>query len=66
MGAFGWLVTPIPGKLVGWIWLYNIGWMFVLGAARFTTERFAEFRTARHMKSIAVTTQPPHPAATPP
>ena len=48
--AFGWLVTPISWALTGRIWLYNIGWMFVLGAARVA-------------KSIALVTHALRPAA---
>ena len=44
------LVTPICWALTGRIWLYNIGWMFVLGAARVA-------------KSIALVTHALRPAA---
>lgn len=54
MCALGWLVEPIPWRLVGWVWVYNIVWMFVLGAVRIVTERFAVYRTVRHVKSTAL------------
>jgi hypothetical protein len=41
MCGFGWLVPPIPWSLIGWVWVYNIAWMFVLGGVRLLTERFA-------------------------
>ena len=34
MCGFGWLVPAIPWPLIGWVWVYNIAWMFVLGAVR--------------------------------
>jgi hypothetical protein len=30
MAAFGWLVTPISWVLIGFIWLYNLVWLFVI------------------------------------
>ena len=30
MAAFGWLVTPISWGLIGFIWLYNLVWLFVI------------------------------------
>jgi H+-transporting ATPase len=30
MAAFGWLVTPISWGLIGFIWLYNLAWLFVI------------------------------------
>jgi H+-transporting ATPase len=51
MCGFGWLVPAIPWSLIGWIWVYNIAWMFVLGAVRLIAERFATYRTARQARS---------------
>jgi len=28
MAAFGWLVEPISWSLIGFIWLYNLVWLF--------------------------------------
>src|SRR5262249_8272491 len=47
MCGLGCLVPPIPWTLIGWVWLYNIAWMFVLGGVRLLSERFAAYRTAR-------------------
>ena len=30
IAAFGWLVTPISWGLIGFIWLYNLAWLFVI------------------------------------
>jgi H+-transporting ATPase len=58
MCAFGWLVPAIPWTLIGWVWAYNIAWMFVLGGVRITTERFATYRTARQARSVRIVNQP--------
>ena len=57
MCALGWLVEPISWTLIAWIWAYNLVWMFLLGAVRLETERYIDFRTARHMKSLEVVNQ---------
>jgi H+-transporting ATPase len=54
MCAFGWLVAPIPWKLIGWVWAYNLAWTFVLGGVRLIAERFADYRTARQVLSADV------------
>jgi len=57
MCAFGWLVEPISLKLIAWIWGYNLVWMFLLGAIRLITERFVDYRTARHIRSLELVNQ---------
>jgi len=57
MCGFGWLVPAIPWTLIGWVWLYNIAWMFVLGGVRLLTERFAAYRTARQARSMQIVNQ---------
>jgi len=57
MCGFGWLVPPIPWTLIGWVWLYNIAWMFVLGGVRLLSERFAAYRTTRQEKSMHIVNQ---------
>jgi H+-transporting ATPase len=57
MCGSGWVVPQIPWWLVGWVWAYNLAWMLVLGGVRLMTERFATYRTARHMKSAALVNQ---------
>ena len=66
MCGFGWLVPAIPWKLIGWVWVYLIAWLFVLGSARLIYDHFASYRTARHLKHAALVNQSlqPHiPAA---
>jgi H+-transporting ATPase len=60
MCGLGWLVPSIAWSLIGWVWLYNIAWMFVLGAVRLITERFATYRTARQVKSTNLVNRPLH------
>ena len=57
MCGFGWLVPAIPWTLIGWVWLYNIAWMFVLGGVRLLSERFAAYRTARQARSMHIVNQ---------
>ena len=57
MCGFGWLVPSIPWTLIGWVWLYNIAWMFVLGGVRLLSERFAAYRTARQARSVHIVNQ---------
>ena len=57
MCGLGLLVPAIPWSLIGWIWAYNIAWMFVLGAARLITERFSAYHTARQAKSMQLVNQ---------
>jgi H+-transporting ATPase len=54
MCGFGWLVTPIPWKLIAWVWAYSLGWMLLLGGTRIVTELFFDHGTARHIKSVAI------------
>ena len=56
--AFGWLVPAITWTLIGWVWLYNILWMFLLCGIRLITERFATYRMARFQRSASVVNQP--------
>ena len=65
MCGFGWLVPSIPWSLIGWVWVYNIAWMFVLGGVRLLTERFAAYRTARQTRSVHLVSQSlqPHMAS---
>jgi H+-transporting ATPase len=57
MCGFGWVVEPIAWRLIGWVWGYNLAWMFVLGSVKLITEQFAAYRTARHIKSVGLVDQ---------
>jgi len=51
MCAFGWLVPAISWSTIGWVWVYNLCWMVAHGGIRQAAERFARYKTDRHMKS---------------
>jgi H+-transporting ATPase len=57
MCGFGLLVSSIPWTLIGWVWAYNIAWMFVLGAVRLIAERFVSYGTTRHIRSMHLVNQ---------
>jgi H+-transporting ATPase len=57
MCGLGWLVPAIPWTLIGWVWAYNLGWTFVLGAVRLVAESFATYRTARQARSVDIVSQ---------
>jgi len=65
MCAFGLLMPAISWSLIGWIWLYNIMWMFLLGGVRLLTERLLDHLTARRIKSAALVSAPLAHGATP-
>jgi H+-transporting ATPase len=58
MCGLGWLVPAIPWTLIGWVWVYSIAWMFVLGGVRLVTERFATYRTTEQTKSALMVNEP--------
>ena len=57
MCGFGWLVPSIPWTLIGWVLVYNIVWMFVLGGVRLITERVAAYGTTRQLTSAHIVSQ---------
>jgi len=54
MCGFGWLVPAILWTLIGWVWAYNVAWMFILSIVRLATEHLLAGRTARRMRSASV------------
>ena len=59
-------MPAIPWKLIGWVWVYLIAWLFILGGIRLIYDRFAHYRTTRQMKHTTLVNQSlqPHvPAA---
>ncbi len=57
MCGFGVLVPSIPWTLIGWVWAYNIAWMFALGGVRLITERVSAYATTRRARSVHIMTQ---------
>jgi len=64
MCRFGWLVPSISWTLIAAVRIYNLIWMVILGAVRLITERFANYRTDRHVKSIGIANQSLQPHIT--
>ncbi|MGO9062375.1 MAG: hypothetical protein ACLQU2_34190 [Candidatus Binataceae bacterium] len=65
MCGFGWLIPSIPWRLVAAVWVYNLIWMFILGGVRLITDRFVNYRTVRHVKSVEVVNQSLQPHVPP-
>lgn len=63
MVGLGWLVTPLPWATIGWIWLYNIAWLIVLGVVRVAAEAVADHRIRGRRRSAALVSTPLHPGA---
>jgi H+-transporting ATPase len=51
MCGLGWLVPPIPWTLIGWVWLYNLLWLFALAGVRPAAEKLLAGGTARWQRS---------------
>ena len=62
MCGLGWLVPAIPWSLIGWIWLYNLVWLFALAAVRMTTEKLLSGESPRWARTIQLINEPllPH------
>jgi len=58
MCAYGVLVERLDWQTIGYVWAYNIAWMFVLGAVRLGVERLYAHRTADRLRSAAIVTRP--------
>ncbi|WP_244594668.1 plasma-membrane proton-efflux P-type ATPase [Methylosinus sporium] len=58
MCYFGWLVPPISLRLIGIVWAYCIGFMFILGLARKIVARVVDHRMRRQEKSVATVERP--------
>jgi H+-transporting ATPase len=61
--GFGWLVTAIPWKYVGFVWLYCLVWVFLEDWAKLHLYRHLELRTKRHRKFLERIKEPLHPHA---
>jgi len=63
MCGLGWLVPPIPWTLIGWVWLYNLIWLFALAGVRLAAEKLFAGGTARWQRSARLVNQPLQPQA---
>jgi H+-transporting ATPase len=57
MCGLGVLVPKLSWQLIGWVWLYNLVWMFILGGVRLMTERLLDHRTSRRIRSQEIVSQ---------
>jgi H+-transporting ATPase len=53
--AYGWFIPSIPWVLIGFVWAYNLVWMFILDMIKLITYRIIDFKTAHHMKFKDIT-----------
>ncbi|MHA7664462.1 plasma-membrane proton-efflux P-type ATPase [Mycolicibacterium sp. HS_4_1] len=60
MCGFGWLVPAISWTTIGWVWAYNIAWVFILCGVRLITERLVDDRTGQRIKHRDFITRPLH------
>ncbi|MCR9135494.1 MAG: plasma-membrane proton-efflux P-type ATPase [Alphaproteobacteria bacterium] len=60
MCGFGWFVPAISWTLIGWIWVYLLIWLVVLGIVRIATERLIDNRLARRTRSAEIVNTPLH------
>jgi H+-transporting ATPase len=61
--GLGWLAPAIPWALIGWIWLYNVVWLFALAALRLATEKLLAGKSAGWARSAQFVNQPLQPYA---
>lgn len=60
MCGFGWLVPAISWTLIGWIWVYLLIWLVVLGIVRIATEQLMDNRLPRRTRSAEIVNAPLH------
>ena len=58
--GLGWLVTPIPWKYVGFVWIYCLVWVFIEDWAKLHVYRHLELGTRRHRKFLDRVKEPLH------
>lgn len=63
MCGFGWLVPKISWTAIGWIWVYLLVWLGILGIVRIATERAIENRLHRRARSAEIVNAPLHGGA---
>ena len=61
--GLGWLVTPIPWKYVGFVWIYCLVWVFIEDWAKLHVYRHLELGSRRHRKFLDRVKEPLHAQA---
>ncbi|HEX4086320.1 MAG TPA: plasma-membrane proton-efflux P-type ATPase [Chthoniobacteraceae bacterium] len=56
--GFGWLVTPIAWKYVGFVWAYCIVWVFIEDWAKMHVYHHLELSASRHRKFLGLIKEP--------
>ncbi|MCV0428683.1 MAG: metal-transporting ATPase, partial [Roseibium sp.] len=54
MCGFGWIVPEIAWATIGWIWVYLLVWLCVLGGVRVAMERLMDNRLSRRTRSAEI------------
>ena len=62
--GFGWLVTPIAWKYVGFVWVYCLVWVFIEDWAKLHVYRHLEMGTKGQRKFLEFIKKPLHPNKT--
>jgi H+-transporting ATPase len=57
MCGFGWQVPQLPWPLIGIVWLYNAGWMFVLDIAKDVTYKLLDYNAAHQARFLKNTSE---------
>lgn len=60
MCGFGWFVPAISWTLIGWVWVYLLVWLVVLGVVRIATERLLDNRLPRRSRSAQIVNEHLH------
>ena len=60
MCGFGWLVPAIPWTTIGWIWVYLLVWLCLLGVVRIATERAIDNRLRHRQRLTRIVNAPLH------
>lgn len=63
--GFGWLVTPLPWKYVGFVWAYCVAWVFIEDWLKCQVYRHLEFGGRRHRHFLDRMKTPLHPQPIP-
>jgi H+-transporting ATPase len=61
MTGFGWLVPPLPWKLIGYVWAYIVIWMFVQDLVKLGTYALIENRAKHKRHFLETLNRPLHP-----
>jgi len=58
MCGFGWIVPQISWTLIGWVWIYLLAWLVVLGIVRIVLERYMDHKFGAQARSLRLMQMP--------